>query len=232
MLVTKAIAYYRVSTTAQGKSGLGLDAQQATVRTFCERERIELLSEAVEVETGKGSDALNQRPVLNATLNTAQREDAAVIVSKLDRLSRDVHFISGLMAHRVPFIVAELGKDADPFMLHLYAALAEKERTLISQRTKEALRAAKVRGVILGNRTNLEDARRRGRESNARGAVAFVEKVKPAIQPLLDRGVSYRQIALRLNKMGVPTARGGVWQAMQVSNIAKRLLAMEANQAR
>lgn len=120
----------------------------------------------------------------------------------------------------------------DPFMLHLYAALAEKERALISQRTKEALRAAKVRGVVLGNRTNLEDARRRGRESNARGAVDFAEKVKPAIQPLLDRGVSYRQIALRLNKMRVPTARGGVWQAMQVSNIVKRLLAMEANQAR
>jgi DNA invertase Pin-like site-specific DNA recombinase len=223
MNVSKAIAYYRVSTTAQGKSGLGLEAQQATVRAFCEREGVELLSEAVEVETGKGSDALDRRPVLSETLNTARKEDAAVIVSKLDRLSRDVHFISGLMAHRVPFIVTELGKDADPFMLHLYAALAEKERLLISQRTTEALKAAKARGVRLGNQTNLEEAQQKGQESNARLAVIFAEKVRPAIQPLLDQRLSYRQIARKLSSMGVPTMRGGEWQAVQVSNIAKRL---------
>ena len=229
MIVTKAFAYYRVSTTAQGKSGLGLEAQQTTVRAFCEQEGIELLSEAVEIETGKGGDALEQRPVLAATLNTARKADAAIVVSKLDRLSRDVHFISGLMAHRVPFVVAELGKDADTFMLHLYAALAEKERTLISERTKAALAAAKARGVELGNRTNLEDAGRKGQDTNARFAAAFAEKVKPIIQPLLDQGVSYRQIAIKLNTLGVPTMRGGIWQAMQISNIAKRL--KEANYA-
>jgi DNA invertase Pin-like site-specific DNA recombinase len=228
MIITKAIAYYRVSTVAQGKSGLGLEAQQSAVRAFCERESIELLSEAVEVETGKGSDALDRRPVLAATLNAARRADAAIVVAKLDRLARDVHFISGLMAHRVPFITAELGKDADPFMLHLYAALAEKERALISERTTAALAAAKARGVVLGNRTNLEDAGRKGQETNARFAAAFAEKVRPAMKPLLDAGLSYREIARRLAGMGVPTARGGAWTAVQVSGIAKRLLEQAA----
>jgi DNA invertase Pin-like site-specific DNA recombinase len=99
-----------------------------------------------EVETGKGADALSQRPQLAAALKEARRQKCAVAVAKLDRLSRDVHFISGLMAHKVPFIVAELGTGVDPFMLHIYAALAEKERALISERTKAALKAAKARG--------------------------------------------------------------------------------------
>jgi DNA invertase Pin-like site-specific DNA recombinase len=95
---------------------------------------------------GKGADALDRRPQLAAALKAAKSHKAAVVVSKLDRLSRDVHFISGLMAHKVPFIVTELGSDVDPFVLHLYAALAEKERALISQRTKAGLAAAKARG--------------------------------------------------------------------------------------
>ena len=224
MVIKKAIAYYRVSTTAQGISGLGLEAQQAKVRAFCVQEGMVLISEAVEIETGKGGDALDRRPVLAATLNTARKADAAVVVSKLDRLSRDVHFISGLMAHKVPFIVAELGKDADTFMLHLYAALAEKERALISERTKAALAAVKARGVLLGNRTNLEEARKKGHATNTRVAESFAEKVRPVIQPLLDQGVSYCQIAIKLNALAIPTARGGVWYAAQISNIAKRLI--------
>jgi DNA invertase Pin-like site-specific DNA recombinase len=133
-----AIAYTRVSTAQQGKSGLGMEAQQAALTRFAEAEGFELVQMFQEVETGKGADALNRRPQLAAALKAAKKLKSPIIVAKLDRLSRDVHFISGLMAHKTPFIVAELGADADPFMLHLYAALAEKERAMISRRTKDA----------------------------------------------------------------------------------------------
>ena len=132
----QVVSYIRVSTAQQGKSGLGIEAQRAALARFIEAEGCEVLAEFVEVETGKGADALDRRPQLAAALATARKGKAAVLVAKLDRLSRDVHFISGLMTHRVPFIVAELGADADPFMIHLYAALAEKERHLISERTR------------------------------------------------------------------------------------------------
>jgi DNA invertase Pin-like site-specific DNA recombinase len=147
------VAYYRVSTREQGRSGLGIDAQRAAVARFAEAEGFEIVAEHVEIETGKGADALDRRPQLAAALAEARRNGRAcpVAVSKLDRLSRDVHFISGLMAHRTPFLVAELGSDVEPFLLHLYAALAEKERAVISQRTKAALAAAKARGQALGN---------------------------------------------------------------------------------
>lgn len=145
-----AIAYYRVSTAKQGRSGLGLEAQQEAVRRFAEAEGYEIIGERVEVETGKGADALDRRPILKSALDDARKAGAVVVVAKLDRLSRDVAFVAGLMAQRVPFVVTELGADADPFMLHLYAALAEKERRLISVRTKDALAAAKKRGVMLG----------------------------------------------------------------------------------
>ena len=110
-----------------------------------------LTQEFTEVETGKGGAPLERRPRLTAALAAARKRRCPIIVAKLDRLSRDVHFVSGLMAQRVPFIVAELGNDIDPFILHLFAALAEKERALISRRTKDALAAAKARGVQLGN---------------------------------------------------------------------------------
>src|SRR5215475_1015757 len=144
------VGYIRVSTAQQGRSGLGIDAQRSAIARFAEAEGFELVGEFVEVETGKGSDALDRRPQLTAALAEARKQRCAVVVAKLDRLSRDVHFISGLMAHRVRFIVAELGSDVDPFVLHLYAALAEKERAMISERTRRALAAAKARGVILG----------------------------------------------------------------------------------
>ena len=131
-----AIAYYRVSTQRQGRSGLGIEAQRATVARFAEAEGMALTGEYTEVETGKGADALDRRPQLAAALEAARKAKCPVVVAKLDRLSRDVAFISGLMAQRVPFNVAELGADADPFMLHLYAALAEKERRLIGERTR------------------------------------------------------------------------------------------------
>ena len=135
----RAVAYFRVSTRQQQRSGLGIEAQRATVARFAEAENIRIIAEYVEAETGKGADALDRRPHLAAALAAAKSAKCCVLVSKLDRLSRDVAFVAGLMAQRVPFIVAELGRDADPFMLHLYAALAEKERRLISERTKAAL---------------------------------------------------------------------------------------------
>ena len=146
-----AIAYTRVSTAEQGKSGLGLEAQRAAILTFAEREGIAVQAWYAEVQSGKRvSDTLAERPQLRAALEASQAVGGPVLVSKLDRLSRDVHFISGLMAHKVPFMVAELGADVDPFMLHLFSALAEKERAMISQRTKAALAALKARGVKLG----------------------------------------------------------------------------------
>ena len=139
-----AIAYYRVSTQRQGRSGLGLESQRAAVARFAEAEGITILQEFTEVETGKGADALDRRPQLSAALASARLARCPVLVAKLDRLSRDVAFIAGLMVQRVPFIVAELGADADPFMLHLYATLAMKERRMISERTRSALSSRKV----------------------------------------------------------------------------------------
>ncbi|MDP8919168.1 MAG: recombinase family protein, partial [Pseudomonadota bacterium] len=118
------VAYIRVSTACQGRSGLGLEAQQAAIARFCEAEGFEVAAAFREEETGKGADALERRPELVKALAEAKRRRCPVLVAKLDRLSRDVAFIAGLMAQRVPFIVAELGADADPFMLHIYAALA------------------------------------------------------------------------------------------------------------
>ena len=146
------VSCVRVSTAAQGRSGLGLEAQREAVARFAEIQGIEVVAEFIEIETGKGADALDRRPLTSAALAQAQLTGAAVIVAKLDRLSRDVHFVSGLMAQRVPFIVADLGADTDPFLLHLYAALAEKERALISTRTKAALAAAKTRVAVTGQR--------------------------------------------------------------------------------
>ena len=116
-----AIAYTRVSTSRQGQSGLGLEAQRAAIDAFCAQHGYEIAAHYTEVETGKGHDALDRRPQLAAALGHACKLKGPVIVAKLDRLGRDVHFISGLMVERVPFIVTELGVDTDPFMLHIYA---------------------------------------------------------------------------------------------------------------
>src|SRR6266851_5149047 len=179
--MTQAIAYYRVSTARQGRSGLGIEAQRTAVLRFAEAEGINIIGERTEIETGKGADALERRPELAAALADARRAKCPVLVAKLDRLSRDVHFISGLMAHRVAFVVAELGADADPFTLHLYAALAEKERALISARTRAALAAKKAQGVKLGNPRNISQAAEKGREAQSAAADRFAANVLPVI---------------------------------------------------
>lgn len=216
----QALAYIRVSTARQGKSGLGLDAQREAIARFAQAEGFELAGEYVEVETGKGHDALDKRPELKAALDEARKIKAPVIVAKLDRLSRDVHFISGLMAQRVPFVVAELGLDADPFMLHLYAAFAEKERALISQRTKDALQRAKARGVVLG---------KHGREvlapANRKAAVKRAEALADVIRTKQAEGKGYRAIAAELNAEGYETPRGGQWHLASVQRLVKRLAA-------
>jgi DNA invertase Pin-like site-specific DNA recombinase len=221
-VVSQAIAYYRVSTQHQGRSGLGIEAQKAAVARFAESEGIEILAEHVEIETGKGADALDRRPELTAALVHARKIRCPVLVAKLDRLSRDVHFISGLMAHKVPFIVAELGADADPFMLHLYAALAEKERALISQRTKAALAQKKLQGVKLGNPRAAETI---GQAHAAHRAAAdrFAANVLPIVENIRASGVStYAGIAEALNGRGIRTARGGRWHATTVRNLLAR----------
>ena len=162
-------------------------------------EHLEVVAEFVEVESGKGADALDKRPQLAAALRKAKQIKAPITVSKLDRLSRDVHFISGLMTKRVPFIVAALGKNVDPFMLHIYAALAEKERSLISERTRDALAKARQRGVVLGNP----------------GLGKMVTEATAArdadLRPILEamRGQPLRAIAEELTDRGIKTPRGG-----------------------
>jgi DNA invertase Pin-like site-specific DNA recombinase len=214
--VKTAIAYTRVSTASQGRSGLGLEAQRAALARFAEAEGYDLLQTFSEVETGKGADALDRRPELSAALTAARRcgKGTPIIVAKLDRLSRDVAFVSGLMSHKTPFIVAELGADADPFMLHLYAALAEKERRVISQRTKDALAAKKAQGVKLGG-LNAKGVRNRD-EARARA-----EALRPTFVEFA--GMSANAIAAELNARNVATPSGGRWHALTVIRVQKRL---------
>lgn len=218
------ILYTRVSTNRQGKSGLGLEAQRKACQQFAIQHGYKIVQEFQEVETGKGTDALDRRPQLSTALSEAKKLRCSVLVAKLDRLSRDVAFISGLMANNISFIVAELGPDVESFMLHIYAALAEKERRLISERTKAALAAKKMQGVKLGNRTNLREAQRKGLEERLRRADQFAGNVMPIIQSIRDTGVTtYAGIANALNVRGVHTARGGKWYPSTVQKLELRL---------
>jgi len=216
------ISYLRVSTARQGRSGLGIEAQRAAVTRFAEAEGYGIAREFVEIETGKGADALSRRPQLTTALADAKKRKCAVVVAKLDRLSRDVHFISGLMAERVQFIVAELGPDVDPFLLHLYAAIAEKERNVIAGRTKSALAAAKARGVVLGG-PKLPEARIAAQVAIKANADQHAANVLPLIRAAQKHGAtSLRDIADALNARGVSTARGGRWHATSIKNMLER----------
>jgi DNA invertase Pin-like site-specific DNA recombinase len=189
---------------------------------FSEAEGFQLARVFTEIETGKGADALERRPQLAAALAEARKQRCPVAVAKLDRLSRDVHFISGLMAQRVPFLVAELGSDVDPFILHLFAALAEKERAMISTRTRAALAAAKARGVKLGS-PKLRHARKSALQAVRASAERHAANVLPIIREAQRAGArTLREIADALNARGVSTARGGRWHAQTVANVLAR----------
>jgi DNA invertase Pin-like site-specific DNA recombinase len=219
----RVVAYLRVSTQRQQRSGLGIDAQRAAIQRFADSESLTIVAEFVEAETGKGSDALDRRPKLAAALSAAKIAKCSVVVSKLDRLSRDVAFVAGLMAQRVPFIVAELGRDADPFMLHLYAALAEKERRLISERTRAALAAKKASGATLGNPHNLSLAGSTGRATLRQAADRFAEDLAPIIETIRAEGaITLRSMAFELNRRGFKSARGGKWHPSSVANLLSR----------
>jgi DNA invertase Pin-like site-specific DNA recombinase len=222
-----AIAYVRVSTDRQGRSGLGLEAQQEAISAFLQREGYQLAESFTEVETGKGGDAIERRPQLAAALRAARKHRAPVVVAKLDRLSRDVHFISGLMAERVEFIVTDLGKQADPFILHLYAALAEKERSLIAERTRAGLRSAKRRGQKLGmeakRKATARAIQQAGADANREKAEAWAKANRWAIESALKEATTYRAAAALLNARGVSTPTGGPWYAASVQRIALRI---------
>ncbi len=187
------VAYYRVSSQKQGRSGLGLEAQRKAVAAFASAEGFEIIAEYTEIETGKGADALDRRPELKAALKAAKKAKASVAVAKLDRLSRDVAFISGLMAQKVPFIVAALGKNVDSFVLHIYAALAQQEREMISRRTKEALQAAKARGVKLG--------RQETADANRLAAAVRDAALKPILQEMSH--LSAQKVAAEFERRGL-----------------------------
>jgi DNA invertase Pin-like site-specific DNA recombinase len=189
------IAYYRVSTASQGRSGLGLEAQRAAVKAFAKAEGFEIIEGFTDVETGKGADALERRPQLKAALKAAKKAKCEVAVAKLDRLSRDVAFIAGLMAQRVPFIVCALGRNVDPFTLHIYAALAEQERRMISQRTIAGLEAAKARGKQLGTYSAVLA------EKNSAAAAERDAAIEPVLRELPQ--LSSRAAAAEIERRGL-----------------------------
>ncbi len=198
------ISYFRVSTGKRGKSGLGIEAQRDAVARFAAEGR-EVFAEFVEVETSKGADALDRRPKLAEALARARKAKVPVVVAKLCRLSRDVAFISGLMAQTVSFIATELGPDA---------------RMLISDRTRAALAQKRAQGAALGNRTNLPDAQAKGVAANRQAADAFAANVLPIVRQIQAAGVTtFRAIAKALNDRGVRTARRGDWHDSTVRNL-------------
>jgi DNA invertase Pin-like site-specific DNA recombinase len=206
----KYITYLRVSTEGQGRSGLGLEAQRTYIKGFLAIHGGEEIAEYVEVESGS-KDA---RPLLLAAQAHAKRERCAVVVAKLDRLSRDAYYILGLMKHKVRFVVAELGPDVDPFMLHIYAAMAEKERAMISARTKAALQAARARGVKLGG---FRDAA--GPAATA-AAVRRNADARAIALELQGAGVTLVAIAAQLQAKGIKAPRGGSsWHPKQVARL-------------
>jgi DNA invertase Pin-like site-specific DNA recombinase len=211
------ISYLRVSTAQQGKSGLGVEAQRKAVEDFLNGGKWTLAAEFVEEESGTRSD----RPKLALALAACKRLKAKLIVAKLDRLSRNVHFVSGLMESGVDFVAADM-PFANRLTVHILAAVAEHEREMISARTKAALAAAKARGVRLGGPA-LDRARLIGNAGNRKAADRFAANVKPIIAEIRKSGAtSLRAVAAALTARGVPTARDGQWNAAQVMNVMRR----------
>lgn len=217
------VGYLRVSTSEQGRSGLGLEAQRAAVERFAADNGWHLLAVLEEVQSGKGSDAEERRPVLREAMDMARKAKAGIVVAKLDRLSRDVAYIAGLMAKNVPFFCANLGVDVDPFMLHMYAAVAQQERRMISERTKAALAAKKARGMRLGTHdpAKLSAAGGAGLAKSADTfALSVIGRVR-RIQAALP-GASLDKIAAAMNEDSVPSMRGALWSRVTLTNVIRR----------
>jgi DNA invertase Pin-like site-specific DNA recombinase len=221
MVEGKFVAYFRVSTQKQGVNGLGMDAQRETVRQFLKAGG-ELVGEFVEVETGKGANALAKRPQLAAALALCKKTGAKLLIAKLDRLARNVHFVSGLMESKVKFVACDM-PEANDLTIHVMAAFAEHEAKRISQRTKEGLAAAKARGVVLGVaglsnlKTNLDERKKK--------SVLFANDLKPLIDGFIAQKLSQRRMVNALNRCGVKTAGGGDWSLVQLQRALARIKA-------
>jgi DNA invertase Pin-like site-specific DNA recombinase len=218
----KAISYYRVSTAKQGKSGLGLDAQRKAVEDFITAGGWHLVGEFVEVESGK----VDRRPQLEAALSQCELTGATLIVAKLDRLSRNVAFLATLQDSATKFVAADMS-EANELTIHIMAAVAQAERKAISRRTKDALAAAKARGVMLGGRRNNTDDLKKGPAVSAakRSTAAHerAQKVARQIDLLRAQGhSSLRQLARALTNQGITAPRGGHWSAAQVRSVLNR----------
>lgn len=227
MQKSKYIAYYRVSTQKQGASGLGLEAQQEAVAFYLSGGASELIDEFVETETGKGADALAKRPQLRAAMDACRKSGAKLLIAKLDRLARNVHFITGLMEaakgngrNAVKFVACDM-PEANDLTIHIMAAFAEHEAKRISERTKDALRAAKARGARLGvaGAANLKP----NIEIRQGAADAFAAKLRGQIEGCKLRGLSQRQMVAELNDLGIRTAKGSEWSLIQLQRVVKRL---------
>lgn len=213
------VTYKRVSTAEQGRSGLGLDAQDRDIAIFLDtysEAPYEVLEGFTDIESG-GND---NRPELAKAIALAKRTGAELLVAKLDRLSRDVAFIATMLKDkRLSFRVASM-PHADKFQLHIYAALAEQERDFISRRTKAALAAAKAKGKVLGG---LRDTTMKRNEVVKENAQRRAEDLQGVLLPMRQAGKSLREIAGELSRLGVKTARGGEWTAVQVARVLERL---------
>jgi DNA invertase Pin-like site-specific DNA recombinase len=211
----KFVAYFRVSTDRQGKSGLGLDAQREAVMSYLNGGKWALVGEFTEVESGKRDD---NRPQLVAAIAACKRQKAKLVIAKLDRLSRNLAFIATLMESRVEFVAAD-NPHANKLTIHILAAVAQHEREMISERTRAALQAAKARGKVLGN-PNLAEAAKLGRAALKANTRRFAANVRPIIEEIMRAGAtSHNAIAAKLNERNVRTARGGTWTHVQVGAI-------------
>ena len=222
----KFVSYLRVSTARQGTSGLGLEAQRAAVAGHLNGGDWQLVKEVLKVESGKRSD----RPALAEALRLCRKHRATLLIAKLDRLARNVHFISGLMESGVEFVAADMPK-ANRLTFHIMAAVAKQEADAISKRTKAALEAAKARGTVLGGRrVSVErfaeissEARKVSAEIRTAKAAGYAMGLRPAIDEIMAAGITtLRGIAEKLNEAGEETPRGGKWSAVQVQRILER----------
>ncbi len=218
MATGKFIAYYRVSTDQQGRSDLGLEAQQEAVRAYLNGGTWDLIREFVEVESGKHDD----RPKFQAALKMCRLMGATLVVAKLDRLSRNAAFLVNLMESKVKFLCVD-NPQANELTIHILAAVAQQERKAISERTKAALKAAKARGVKLGN-PNLAAVRptdtAAARARRLELAREWSSDIGEVIADIQQGGTNtLNGIATKLNERGIPTRRGGVWQAVQVQRV-------------